>query len=119
MTQQELWATTEYKEFMEFCSKVKKVTLTYDAEDPQQVEDFHHFMDTNPCVEDLPPYDEESTQWVYWCHLVYGHYPEWREELADYRDFISEMTPAELDKRQLEKRLTSGAPHTLWARGGF
>lgn len=75
-------------------------------------------MSTNPCVEDLPAYDDDGVAWVYWCHLVYGHYPEWREELADYRDIITEMTPAELDLKQLEAQGRFGR-HTLLARGGF
>ncbi|KAJ7136480.1 hypothetical protein C8R43DRAFT_1132381 [Mycena crocata] len=118
MTREELWASDDFKEFTEYCNRVKIVKLTFDADDPQEVEDFKKFMASNPCVEDLPPYDEEGVEWVYWCHLAYGNYPEWKEELADYRDIITEMSPEQLDKAQLEARARI-LPHTLLARGGF
>ncbi|KAJ7698908.1 hypothetical protein B0H17DRAFT_1129463 [Mycena rosella] len=45
--------------------------------------------------------------------------PEWREELVDFRDFISEHTTEELDKLQREACKKSNTRLMILARGGF
>ncbi|KAJ7152682.1 hypothetical protein C8R43DRAFT_950687 [Mycena crocata] len=103
LSQEELWASHDFREFAEYCDKVKIVTLTFDATDPERAEEFKRFMATNPCVEDLPAHDNEEVEWRYFLQLEHDRYPEWKEELADYRDIIAEMTPEELDKNTMRR----------------
>ncbi|KAF8146730.1 hypothetical protein K438DRAFT_1944429 [Mycena galopus ATCC 62051] len=95
-----------YEEFMaqfrEFCNKVKAVHLHVDFEDANEVAAVEKFLASNPSIEDLPAYDEDYIEYLY---RRQERYPEWREELADYRDIVAENTPEELDRLQAEARL--------------
>ncbi|KAF8196392.1 hypothetical protein K438DRAFT_1968109 [Mycena galopus ATCC 62051] len=106
----------EYQEFREFCNKVKAVHLHVDFEDANEVAAVEKFLASNPSIEDLPAYDEDYIEYLY---RRQERYPEWREELADYRDIVAENTPEELDRLQAEAHLKLPSRYIILARGGF
>ncbi|KAJ7863881.1 hypothetical protein B0H13DRAFT_2353931 [Mycena leptocephala] len=112
----ELHATIEFQEFREFCNQVKTVRLHADVQDPEEVAKLDRFLHSNPCVGDLPLYDDDYIEYLYWRR---ERYPEWKEELADYRDIIAENTEEELDRLQLEARAKLPSRNIILARGGF
>ncbi|KAJ7439917.1 hypothetical protein B0H11DRAFT_1934146 [Mycena galericulata] len=109
----------EFKEFSEYINKVKPVHLRVNTEDPQEVADFDRLIASNPCVETLGPGSEEDIAVFYNLQLRFNRYPEWREELADYRDIIQEYSKEELDEMQLVARAKLANKCIILARGGF
>ncbi|KAJ7435887.1 hypothetical protein B0H11DRAFT_1937123 [Mycena galericulata] len=109
----------EFQEFKEFINKVKPVHVRVNTEDPQEVADFERLLASNPCVETFSVGSDEEVAVFYDLQLRFNRYPEWREELADYRDIIQEYSPEELDKMQLEARAKLVNKHIILARGGF
>lgn len=90
--------------------------ILYDRMDPEAVAEFRTLLASNPCVEDLGDRDEDFVEEEY---LLRGRYPEWREELADYRDILVEYTTEELDEMQLHWRARQLQKSVILARGGF
>ncbi|KAJ7493551.1 hypothetical protein FB451DRAFT_1164449 [Mycena latifolia] len=110
-------ARQEYEEFRQYCDLVKPFLLHYDRQNPAQVAEFERLLATNPCVADFGPMDEDYLEFLF--HQREGRFPEWREELADYQDIITEYTPEELDAMQLEARAKLPNKCIILARGGF
>ncbi|KAJ6603279.1 hypothetical protein DFH09DRAFT_1068449 [Mycena vulgaris] len=113
---QELRASPEFDEFRAYCNTVRLVLLRCIKDLPGELAEIEQFLATNPCVEDLPPYDDDGVE--YWYHLRH-RYPEWKEELADFRDFVAEHTLEELDRLQSEARAQTTSKLVVRARGGF
>ncbi|KAJ7433906.1 hypothetical protein B0H11DRAFT_1939127 [Mycena galericulata] len=107
----------EFQEFKEFINKVKPVHVRVNTEDPQEVADFERLLASNPCVETFSVGSDEEVAVFYNLQLRFNRYPEWREELADYRDIIREYSPQELDEMQLEARAKLANKHIILARG--
>ncbi|KAJ7460130.1 hypothetical protein B0H11DRAFT_2242354 [Mycena galericulata] len=115
----DIYATEEFQEFKEFINKVKPIHVRVNTEDPQEVADFERLLASNPCVETFSVGSDEEVAVFYHLQLRFNRYPEWREELADYRDIIQEYSPEELDQMQLEARARLANKHIILARGGF
>ncbi|KAJ7136984.1 hypothetical protein C8R44DRAFT_869068 [Mycena epipterygia] len=113
---QELHATHEYREFREYVNKVMSRRICYDTKDPNDVADFRALLESNPCVKDLGDREEYFVEEEY---QLRGRYPEWREELADYRDIIVEYTAEELDYMQVQQRARLPSKTIILASGGF
>ncbi|KAF8162288.1 hypothetical protein K438DRAFT_1985218 [Mycena galopus ATCC 62051] len=111
----DLFASQEFQEFREYCDKVM-VDRVY-CKNLQEVADFEVFLSRNPCVEDLGPNGDWYIEHL-WDHRE-DRFPEWREELADFRDVVAEHTPEELDRMQLEVRSHQRDRYIIRARGGF
>ncbi|KAJ7105660.1 hypothetical protein C8R44DRAFT_745811 [Mycena epipterygia] len=111
----------EFREFSEFCNRVKVLHLRCNWDDPQEVADLEDFFNKHqnpcPCAEDLPPYLDDYVECLW--HIREVNYPEWKEELLDFRDFLAETTPEELDRRQLAAQRKFGTRMIIGARGGF
>jgi uncharacterized protein YcaQ len=91
--------------------------VRYDKNDPTEVAAFKELLASNPCVEELGWVSEEAAA-EHW-HMSRASHPEWREELADYRDLIAEHTAEELDQMQLDARAKLPDKRLILARGGF
>ncbi|KAJ7874256.1 hypothetical protein B0H13DRAFT_2348668 [Mycena leptocephala] len=113
---EELRGTPEFKEFREFCNKVKAVRLHVDFKNPDEVCDLDLFLCSNPSVEDLPAYDDDHVEFLYRCQ---EWYPKWREELEDYCALITENSAEVLDQLQVEARAKLSNQCIILARGGF
>ncbi|KAJ7661814.1 hypothetical protein B0H17DRAFT_1212133 [Mycena rosella] len=75
----ELRATTEYAEFREYCNKVQQRYVRVDYDNPKEVLEWEAFLRTNPCVEDMVPFDEDYIEGL-WHER--DDFPEWKDELA-------------------------------------
>ncbi|KAJ7033526.1 hypothetical protein C8F04DRAFT_1183973 [Mycena alexandri] len=109
-------STLEFAEFQEFCNKVMSVTLRTVSYDPKGLEELEEFVSRNPCLEDLPPNHEDYVKYLY---RRQERFPEWREELADYRDIVAENTPEELVRLYVEACAKLKNKFTILAKGGF
>ncbi|KAJ7763726.1 hypothetical protein B0H16DRAFT_1718380 [Mycena metata] len=109
-------SSPDFVDFRDFCNKVMSVTLRAEFNEPEEWEELKAFVSTNPCLEDLPPVNEDYVEYLF---RRQEHFPEWREELADYRDIVAENTPEELDRLNLEARAKLSNKFTILARGGF
>ncbi|KAJ7070286.1 hypothetical protein B0H15DRAFT_957799 [Mycena belliarum] len=117
----EFRATDEFQEWREYCNTVKVVRVTPhpsipSAQDLAEMECFRR-KHPYPCVGDLPPFDDDYVEFLY--HHTVGRYPEWKEELADFRDFVAEHTEEELDKLQRASNQAQRTKLVIRARGGF
>jgi hypothetical protein len=92
------------------------VCLDIDFQDPEQVAELDQFLSSNPCVEDLPAYDDDYIEYLY---RRQERFPEWKSELADYRDLVEEKTGEELDRLQCEAQAKLRYRNVVLARGGF
>ncbi|KAJ7780814.1 hypothetical protein DFH07DRAFT_950037 [Mycena maculata] len=115
----ELYTTPEFLEFREFINKVKTVELRVNRDDPAELAEFNRLIATNPCVEDLGAATNEVVAYYYCLQVRFNRYPEWQEELADYRDIVQEHTTEELDQMQLDARARLANKMIILARGGF
>ncbi|KAJ7726635.1 hypothetical protein B0H16DRAFT_1471299 [Mycena metata] len=109
-------STLDFAEFREFCNKVMSVTLRAVSYDPEGQSELDQFIDRNPCLEDLPPNHEDYVEYLY---RRQERFPEWREELADYRDILAENTPEELVQLNIEARAKLNNKYIILAKGGF
>ncbi|KAJ7434717.1 hypothetical protein FB451DRAFT_1195096 [Mycena latifolia] len=96
----ELRASPEFHDFCEYCDTVRVVRICYDKNDPQAVAEVDDFYRAHPypCVADTEPYNDDYVEWLF--HNRNSMTPEWKEELLDFKDFLAEHTPEELDRRQ-------------------
>ncbi|KAJ7016853.1 hypothetical protein C8F04DRAFT_1201434 [Mycena alexandri] len=109
-------SSPDFVDFREFCNKVMSVTLRAEFNEPEEWEELKVFVSGNPCLEDLPPVNEDYVEYLF---RRQERFPEWREELADYRDIVAENTPEELDRLNVEARAKLSNKFTILARGGF
>jgi hypothetical protein len=76
-----------------------------------------------PCVEDITSlfdYDDNCIEWMYHCMRDNPRsFREWREELADFWDFVAEHTADDLDRMQREGCEKRNYRLLIRARGGF
>ncbi|KAF8208999.1 hypothetical protein K438DRAFT_1960725 [Mycena galopus ATCC 62051] len=107
----------DYEDFREYCDKVMVDRVHVNYKDPAQVAEFEEFLSRNPCVKDLGPNNEMVID--HWYRQRDDLFPEWKEELADYRDILKEYTSEQLDKMQLAARAKLPSRCIILARGGF
>ncbi|KAJ7678412.1 hypothetical protein B0H17DRAFT_1206869 [Mycena rosella] len=112
----ELRATAEYAEFREYCNKVRQRYVRVDYDNPKEVLEWEAFLRTNPCVEDMVPFDEDYIEGL-WHER--DDFAEWKDELADYRDIIAEYSPVQLNQMQRENRAKLAWPRQIQVRGGW
>ncbi|KAJ7711356.1 hypothetical protein B0H16DRAFT_1745235 [Mycena metata] len=109
-------STPDFAEFREFCNKVMSVTLRTVSYEPEGQEELDDFVSRNPCLEDLPPNHDDYVEYLY---RRQERFPEWREELADYRDIVAENTLERLVQLNIEARAKLPNKYIILARGGF
>lgn len=98
------------------------VWIDFNDEVPAEVEQWEKFLETNPCTLDLEPFDISYIEEMW--EIRDSEFLEWHEELADYRDFVSETTAEERGERlKLVRaemtRYNMVGPRLILAPGGF
>ncbi|KAJ7722488.1 hypothetical protein DFH07DRAFT_971920 [Mycena maculata] len=96
--------------------------LDVDDDKPGALQEWEEFLQTNPSTLDLMPFDQHFVEEI-WAERDFC-FPEWREELADYRDFVMETTAEERGERLRRARAEMVAlnllgPRFILAPGGF
>ncbi|KAJ7740188.1 hypothetical protein DFH07DRAFT_965372 [Mycena maculata] len=112
----------EFREFREYMDTLVHVWIDFDDTDPEEVAQWEEFLATNPSTLDLEPFDISIVEEM-WQERD-SVFPEWREELADYRDFVNETTAQERGERLKRVRaemvaLNMIGPRLIRAPGGF
>ncbi|KAJ7163984.1 hypothetical protein C8R43DRAFT_946793 [Mycena crocata] len=109
--------THEFKEFRVYMDTLVPVFIDVEDNMPGQLEEWEKFLASNPCTVDLEPFEDSWIEHM-WADRDFT-FPEWREELADFRDFMDETTPEARAELLKLRRADSVSPRLIQPPGGF
>ncbi|KAJ6517556.1 hypothetical protein DFH09DRAFT_1332354 [Mycena vulgaris] len=90
-------SSVEFEEFCVYMDVLVPTWIDFDDKLPGQIEEWETFLSTNPSTLDLEPCDISFVKELWPIRDL--TFPEWREELADYRDFLEETTAEQRSER--------------------